>query len=220
MMGNMDMSWTSMKSFLGQRAVKEQILNFDVRKLSTATRDAVRDLLAAKPDSFDEATVKRSSQAAAPLAVWVKAMIAYSQVVDRIRPLELGLKKLQDSLDASTARLLTLQHDLAKVDGDVLALKNNFSQLTREAEVLRLDFQRATDTVASASNLLSKLDGERVRWEEQVRSIDADILQLPRVCFSLFELFCGFDRMISSLNLFNCIPTLPALFLSRMCGCL
>lgn len=41
LMGNLDMSWNSMKGFLGKRNVKDEILNFDARNISKQIRDSV-----------------------------------------------------------------------------------------------------------------------------------------------------------------------------------
>jgi dynein heavy chain 2 len=84
LMGILDMSWNSMKGFLGQRTVKDEIMNFDVRRISKQTRDAVEKLLIEKKDSFEESVIKRSSLAAAPLALWVKANLEYAMVVEKV----------------------------------------------------------------------------------------------------------------------------------------
>eukprot|EP00965_Chrysotila_dentata_P015557 515138-Pleurochrysis_carterae.AAC.1 len=87
-MGNFDTSWVSMKRFLGNRSVKDEILNFDSRKITPEIRDSVNQLLKTKPNSFEHANIYRVSVAAAPLAAWVKANLEYSQVLHKIQPLE------------------------------------------------------------------------------------------------------------------------------------
>lgn len=88
LMGIMDMSWNSMKLFLSQRGVKEEIRNFDARKINKKDRDAVEKLLHERGDSFTEVAAKRASAAAAPLATWVKANVKYSRALEKIEPLE------------------------------------------------------------------------------------------------------------------------------------
>ena len=48
LMGNQDTSWTSMKSFLGQRGILEEIANFDARKTPKEARKAVNELLSVR----------------------------------------------------------------------------------------------------------------------------------------------------------------------------
>ena len=48
LMGNQDTSWTSMKSFLGQRGILDEIVNFDARKTPKEARKAVNELLSVR----------------------------------------------------------------------------------------------------------------------------------------------------------------------------
>lgn len=88
LMGIQDTSWNSMKTFLAKRGVKEDIRFFDARRISEANRDSVEKLLESKRDSFDSKNAKRASAAAAPLASWVVANVAYSHILHKIKPLE------------------------------------------------------------------------------------------------------------------------------------
>lgn len=69
--------------------------SFDASRISTENRLAVEKLLANRGDSFEERSAKRASVAAAPLAAWVKANVKYSQISDKIRPLEREQNKLK-----------------------------------------------------------------------------------------------------------------------------
>lgn len=64
------MTWNTMKSFLGKRSIKDDIINFDARKMTKESRIAVEDMMALKSDSFEDHIIKRVSTAAAPLAIW------------------------------------------------------------------------------------------------------------------------------------------------------
>ncbi|CAN0333381.1 unnamed protein product [Ectocarpus sp. 8 AP-2014] len=75
LLGIRDTSWLSMKKFLGNRGVKEDILNFDARRIDPQLRAKVTKLLTQKSASFEHANIYRVSVAAAPLATWVKANI-------------------------------------------------------------------------------------------------------------------------------------------------
>ncbi|CAM9617723.1 unnamed protein product [Hapterophycus canaliculatus] len=75
LLGIRDTSWLSMKKFLGNRGVKEDILNFDAHRIDPQLRAKVTKLLNQKSASFEHANIYRVSVAAAPLATWVKANI-------------------------------------------------------------------------------------------------------------------------------------------------
>ena len=122
--------------FLGNRGVKEEILAFDARRITNSMRKGVLKILKSKGSSFDHATIKRVSRAAAPLAAWVKANIQYvarrlramldewmcpdatilpppfcrySLVLERIQPLESQLAEATDNLDRTQDQLNKLQ---------------------------------------------------------------------------------------------------------------
>jgi hypothetical protein len=54
MLGIGDTSWNSMKTFLGNRRVKEQILSFDGRSITPAIRKEVMKILKNKANSFEK----------------------------------------------------------------------------------------------------------------------------------------------------------------------
>jgi dynein heavy chain 2 len=83
------------RSFLGKRGVKEEILNFDPRNVTSENRESVEQLLRKKSDSFTQENAAKASQVAGPLAAWVTANVKYSKVLERIRPLEEKQNKLK-----------------------------------------------------------------------------------------------------------------------------
>lgn len=61
---------------------------WDARRSTTASLEAVAKLVKERPESFEEKTAKRASQAAAPLAAWVLANLQYGQILQQVAPLE------------------------------------------------------------------------------------------------------------------------------------
>lgn len=68
-------------------------------------RSAVNRLLAQKGSSFEQATISRVSQAAAPLAAWVTANLQYADVLQKVAPLEQELGGLMANHSQSQVRL-------------------------------------------------------------------------------------------------------------------
>ena len=180
LMGIYDMSWTSMKSFLGKRTIKEEIINFDAANITKQIRSSVQELINQKPDSFKEANVKRSFVAAAPLAVWVKANIEYSIVIEKIGPLRNSLAQATQNLNDARARIQKLKDDVIQVDNKVKALRDDFGVKTGEAEVLRVNLEKSNEVIKSAQLLLGKLEGEGKRWENQIKEIKESLDSLPK----------------------------------------
>jgi dynein heavy chain 2 len=178
-LGQQDMSWANMRKFLGSRAVKDEIVNFDAHKITPAIRKEVDKLLSAKGNSFEHAVIYRVSVAAAPMAAWVKANIRFSIVLEKIAPLERAMAGLNASLESSKQRLVECEAELGVLDQKVVELKEDFARKTGEAESLKIGLKRAQDTLGAAENLLGKLAGEKGRWVETVAALDAQIGELP-----------------------------------------
>jgi dynein heavy chain 2 len=104
LLGQEDLSWNTMKSFLSSQSMKEQILHFDARAITPRLRAAVQDHMAKKPDSFDEKKVARVNVSVAPLAVWCVANVKYSIVLEKIAPLTDQLAVVEQSLAGSRAK--------------------------------------------------------------------------------------------------------------------
>ncbi|KAJ3309792.1 Cytoplasmic dynein 2 heavy chain 1 [Boothiomyces sp. JEL0838] len=217
LMGILDMSWNSMKGFLGQRTVKDEIMNFDVRSITKQTRDAVSQLIAKNQASFEEATIKRASVAAAPLAMWVKANIQYAAVVEKVAPLENDLKRLTNTLEESRARVAKLKEGLDLVDRKVEALREDFGSKTREAESLRAGLERAMEIMTRAQGLLEKLSGEGKRWNIQFQELETHLKQLPRnamlsAAFIVYLAGASEDQRQSAIEKWSMITTLSEPF--------
>jgi len=123
LMGNQDTSWISMKRFLSQPSVITDIMDFDAKKITPDIMEGVKNLIRSKKSSFEDATIARVSQAAAPMASWVKAQIQYSLVLQQIRPLTDELDKLTKNLEVGTKRKAQCQVDIDKSDATVKSLQ-------------------------------------------------------------------------------------------------
>ncbi|RHY58768.1 hypothetical protein DYB34_000770 [Aphanomyces astaci] len=193
LLGIQDTSWNSMKKFLGNRGVKEDIQNYDTRRITPDISKAVTKLLKAKSSSFEHENIYRVSVAAAPLATWVKANMKYSVVIAKIEPLEADLAEAKRSLEASQARLLSCEGELKAIDVKVDEMKHLFGEKTKEAEILRVGLERAESTLQKAQGLLGKLGGEQTRWSAQVKELENRVVELPMklLMASGFTIFLG-----------------------------
>lgn len=197
LMGNYDNSWASMKKFLAGSGAIQRIMNFDPRSITPEVRQDVEKLLKEKANSFDHATIYRVSVAAAPLAKWVHACVRYSAVLVKVSPMERKLEAATENLKEVQARLETCRGQLVEIDKNVALLREEFETRTREAETLRLDLERANATLEKANNLMSKMSGEKVRWQAQVKDIkrDAELLSTHTCLAAAYCTYLGhFDE--------------------------
>ncbi|CAG5115632.1 unnamed protein product, partial [Candidula unifasciata] len=167
LMGIFDTSWVSMKSFLAKRGVKEEIQTFDARKITPEIRKNAEELLRRNRDSFDPKNAKRASQAAEPLAAWVRANVQYSYVLEKVEPLEQEQNELRSQA-------------VGEVDRKVASLRTRFETLTKEAAELKIKLDKENETIEAAETLVSKLEGEYRRWNQQVGELSSELEVLPR----------------------------------------
>ncbi len=62
-----------------------------------------------------------------------------------------------------------LSKALNEVDNKVSKLRNRFENFTKEAAELKIKLDKEKETILAAETLVSKLDGEYQRWNNQVR---------------------------------------------------
>ncbi|GAB6032228.1 Cytoplasmic dynein 2 heavy chain 1 [Chamberlinius hualienensis] len=178
LMGHFDTSWNNMKNFLAKRGVKEEICQFDARNISLQSRESVEQLLKNRKDSFQPKNAKRASAAAAPLAAWVQANVRYSQVLNKIKPLEEEQAKLMRNLSKAESRMNKLSSQLDNVDRYVSDLRDQLNKSTKEAAELEIKLQKAEKNMKSAEVLVSKLNEEFIRWSRQVNELTSQIEML------------------------------------------
>ncbi|XP_018402903.1 PREDICTED: cytoplasmic dynein 2 heavy chain 1 [Cyphomyrmex costatus] len=173
LMGIKDTSWNSMKTFLAKRGIKDEIRNWDARRSTPASLEAVSKLIKERPDSFEEKTAKRASVAAAPLAAWVLANLQYGQILEQVAPLEREQRQLADRLAAAEAQLGKLETGLNTVESRVAQLQKELAEHTRGAAELQLRTESAEASLSTARALLRKLDTEHRDWQTQFQELTA-----------------------------------------------
>ncbi|RNF18023.1 cytoplasmic dynein 2 heavy chain 1 isoform X1 [Trypanosoma conorhini] len=180
LLGVTDVSWQSMRKFLGERGAKERILDFDTGKVTSAIRENVGRLLHQKATSFRPEVIYRASVAAAPMAAWVKATVDYSTILDSISPLNLQLQQLEKNQTVGEQQLHALKKKLKHIDAAVEDLRQEFSKKCKEAERLKDILAKAEKELSKACDLLEKLSGEKTRWAQDIEKIETNNRLLPK----------------------------------------
>ena len=179
LMNNQDTSWISMKRFLAQPSIISEIMEYDAKNITPEIREGVKNLLKTKKTSFEESTIARVSQAAAPMAAWVKAQIQYSLVLQTIKPLTDELDKLNDKLRKGTERYEECTERIRLSDETVKRLQDEHEQLTNEAAELKFELKKTKEVLVKAESLVIELQSEKERWSQQMRGLDAQMERLP-----------------------------------------
>ncbi|RYY32252.1 hypothetical protein EON62_05575, partial [archaeon] len=181
LLGTTDTSWASMKKFLGNRGVKEEVMNYDARRITPKMRKAVAKMMADKPSSFDKEGIARASAAAAPLAAWVRANMQYSLTLEKVVPLENELAGANNVLESSQRALEQNERESKELEARLRVLEENGRQRTLEMEELKRTLAATNSALDRARDLLRDLSGERDRWHAQREELSHAQLRLPLV---------------------------------------
>jgi dynein heavy chain 2, cytosolic len=73
----------------------DTILNFDARTITPKTMKDVTNIILRRSSSFEKEAIFKVSRAAGPLALWVKAIIQFSEVLVQVEPLTKQLEKIE-----------------------------------------------------------------------------------------------------------------------------
>ncbi|KIH68600.1 dynein heavy chain [Ancylostoma duodenale] len=179
-MGILDTSWEAMRKFLSKSSVKDEIINFDAHRITRDVHKKVSALVKSKEASFDPKNAKRASVAAAPLAAWVTANLQYSEILEKISPLEQEKNELVSNLSKAEKQIQKLSKGLLTVDEKVAALKEKFEMLMKEATQIKIDLEKEQDTIKVAGTLIDRLGGEFTRWQAQMESLSKEMDNVER----------------------------------------
>ena len=144
-------------------------------------------------DSFEPSAAKRASVAAAPLAEWVKANVAFSRVLHKIKPLEEEQNRLESGLRSAQTRMTSLSSQLEGVETEVGALRARLNQVTVEAAQIEVGLKQTNQTLSQSEKLMADLSGEFSRWKQQLKDINDTLRSLPvhSLVASAYVVYCS-----------------------------
>jgi dynein heavy chain 2 len=153
----------------------------------------VESLLQSRGDSYEPSVAKRASVAAAPLAEWVKANVAFSRVLHKIRPLEEEQNRLESGLRSAQSRMNSLSNQLEGVETEVGALRNRLNQVTVEAAQIEVSLKQTNFILSQSEKLIGDLSGEFSRWKQQLSEINTTLKSLPMssLITSAYIVYCS-----------------------------
>eukprot|EP00792_Barthelona_sp_PAP020_P005909 TRINITY_DN2847_c0_g1_i1.p1 TRINITY_DN2847_c0_g1~~TRINITY_DN2847_c0_g1_i1.p1 ORF type:complete len:3695 (-),score=1083.53 TRINITY_DN2847_c0_g1_i1:9-10742(-) len=194
MLGFNNLSWKDIKGMLNP-SIKERIFKFDSRSVTPNQLKKIARFIETNDSSFESDNIRRVSQAAAPMAEWLKAQVEYAKVMVNIKPLTDNLAKLSASLEDSRIQLRECQEKIVEADEKVAALTEDFSKKTGEAERLKVNLEKQTSLLNRAQELLGKLSGEKARWEKQYQAFE---LSKSNLFLSVMVSSCYFTYLSQS----------------------
>eukprot|EP01105_Mastigella_eilhardi_P022238 TRINITY_DN5471_c0_g1_i1.p1 TRINITY_DN5471_c0_g1~~TRINITY_DN5471_c0_g1_i1.p1 ORF type:complete len:3987 (-),score=1077.90 TRINITY_DN5471_c0_g1_i1:1263-13184(-) len=179
LLGHTEVSWNSIRNFLAKPGVVSDIVHYDPSSVSPEVRAAVEAHLKDKKASFEHEKAMFASQAAGPLAQWVKAVVSYAQVKHSIAPLEGKLAKANKKLLIAEKKITTLQINLEELNGEIEKMRQQYQEITEEAMKHKIALDDTERVLNQAQMLMGKLGGEHARWEARAKEIEEQLRDLP-----------------------------------------
>ena len=180
LMGKGDVSWSFIKTALTSSSFLESVMSINAREIKPKLKNKVARYVSKNSGSFDRDAIFRVSQAAGPIAEYLKALLKLAETYQNIKPLEEQMAQVDKKLSGSKRALREKDSELKKIDDIVAGLKKQFAEKTAEAEKLKMALSEAEERIQKATVLLDKLRGEKSRWQESYEGIQDAINITPR----------------------------------------
>jgi len=129
-------------------------------------------------DEMEVAAVEKVSLAAKSLCMWLHAMDVYSAVAKEVEPKKRKLAAMNAKLEAANTKLAGKQAELKAVEDKVAALQKKLQETLDEKAKLERDSALTATRLENAEKLTRLLADEYVRWKENVKKMDQQILNL------------------------------------------
>jgi len=149
---------------------KLQNYDYEVRlseEICTKTREEI-DKVGPK---FEFAHLKKVSEVAAQLSLWVKAMLDLYKVNLIVRPKQAQLKEAQEKFEEVDSKLKIKQSELRKVEEKVERLQSDLQETMDKKQQLEDDVIDCGNKLERARTLISGLGGEKARWSEMSETL-------------------------------------------------
>lgn len=80
--------------------------------------------------------VNKSSQVCGPLVKWVRAQVAYSELLSQIEPLRLQLEQLRHSLEQNKRQAEMVDNEIVRLNERIQVLQEDYSRLIYEVKTI------------------------------------------------------------------------------------
>lgn len=175
-----DTSWAEAKRQLGDQDFIKQLINFDKDNITDRTLKKIGQYCST--DDFQPDVVGKVSSAAKSLCMWVRAMEVYGRIYRVVEPKRQRLHQAESVLLEKQEQLRSAEEKLAEVERRMAELQQQYKEKMEQKEELRKKAEHTEKMLERASQLVSGLAGEKIRWENTVEDLEERIGYLPGDC--------------------------------------
>ncbi|KAJ3106842.1 Dynein heavy chain 7, axonemal [Phlyctochytrium planicorne] len=169
--------WKSSLKMLGDPKFLESLKTFDKDDIPAHVIKKIRTTYIPNPE-FKPEKVRNASSAAEGLCNWIVAMESYDRVAKVVAPKQIALAHAEEELAVTLAGLAEKRATLKAVQDRLEALNDNLRALGEKKERLEKDVKSCEEQLDRAQKLLGGLGGEKQRWTDIVKTLDATLFNL------------------------------------------
>ncbi|CAG8703815.1 1497_t:CDS:2, partial [Acaulospora colombiana] len=187
-------SWKTVQGILRRDDFIPRIVNFDTTKSMTpALRDQMNKEFLNR-SSYNYETVFRASKACGPLVEWVMAQVRFSEILDKIEPLQNEVQSLERQAESTKQKATTIIDMIRELETSIEQYKGEYALLISETQAIKSEMERVESKVNRSMTLLGSLASERTRWEASSRTFDVEMSTIVGDCLisAAFLAYGGF----------------------------
>lgn len=178
-----DVSWKGAKAMMSEGGFLRQLVEFDKDSLTDRQIKQVKGYF--QNAEFTPEQVKNVSQAAAGLLVWVYAIVNYYGVAKTVNPKRQAVANVEKTLRQSAKDLAKIQEEVKQVKQlrvTLMELNEGFEKGSAEERELQEKAELMERRLAAASKLITGLESERVRWTDDMATLNSSRTSLVGDC--------------------------------------
>ncbi|CAD7972922.1 unnamed protein product [Amoebophrya sp. A25] len=168
-------NWDSAKKLMNKSTFLDDLKTYDKDALARDTKKTKQMQKYTSRDDFKADVVKKVSNAAMSLCMWVRAMEVYGRVSREIEPKKVKLAAAEEAAAISEAALQKAKGELKIVTDKVAALRQKLFAAKRKAEQLVKDADMCQVKLGRAEELLQGLGNEAVAWEKRSAVLERSV---------------------------------------------
>ncbi|XP_017857964.1 PREDICTED: dynein heavy chain 7, axonemal [Drosophila arizonae] len=170
--GTVEDYWGPSKRVLSDMKFLDSLLNFDKDNISPDVMKKLQQRIL-NNEAFDPEKIKTASTACEGLCRWVIALSKYDVVAKIVAPKKIALAAAEADYNAAMKLLNEKLAQLARVEANLAAIQKILDEQLRQYGVLLAEHEACTKKLQRAQELISGLGGERTRWSETARVLQA-----------------------------------------------
>lgn len=178
LLGHRVNSWKDVQSIVRRDDFIASIVQYDNKSQMTSSLRTKMTNEYLSNDDFTFERVNRASKACGPLVQWVTAQVNYSEILDRVGPLQAEVKQLEEDALQTKAEAKLIQDTVIELEESIATYKAEYGALIGDVQAIKKEMEQVKSKVDRSMKLLDSLSSERERWDAATKSFETQISTL------------------------------------------